>query len=62
VADKQYIPFDPEKHKDVPLYEVQTVDSGDDLVDAVIVRSNVLFEVAKEIPWYYLVESEDEKK
>jgi len=56
----EYIPFDPKKHKGRPLYEVQSVDNDDgNMIDSVIVLSDISYDIAQEVPWLYLVEEPD---
>ena len=52
-----FIQYNPNKHKGVPLYEVQSERTGD-FIAAVIVKSDVTHEIAALIPWYYLVKKE----
>ena len=54
----QYIDYDPEKHADRQLYEIQSKEV-DGLIAAVIVPSDTPHEVAKQTPWYYVVEAEE---
>lgn len=49
------VDYDPEKHRGLPLFEVQTRKKGDDIL-SVMVRSDVSHDVAAKTPWYYMVE------
>jgi len=54
----EYISFDPKKHKGLSLYEVQSViTEGEDMIESIIVLSDVSDDVAREVPWLYLVEA-----
>jgi hypothetical protein len=60
---KVLVDYDPEKHKGLPLYEVVTVKvEGDpDLIGTTYRPAKVPEEVAAKIPWYYVVEVEEEE-
>ena len=51
-----FIPFNPTKHKDVPLFELQDEQQGD-VIASKYVPSTATFEEAKACPWYYAVQS-----
>lgn len=57
---KVLVDYDPEKHKGLPLYEVVTV-KVDDLIGTTYRPADVPEEVAAKIPWYYVVEVEEEE-
>jgi len=52
------IRYDPKKHKDMPLYEMQTR-TTDDIIATVWVKSLATHEQAAAAPWYYGVEVPD---
>jgi len=49
-----FIKYDPAKHKDKKLYELQTVREGKALV-SVFVPTSIPHETASKTPWYYFV-------
>ena len=50
------IQFDPAKHKDKQLYEIQTILSNKDVHASGWIKSNVPFEEAAKTPWFFVVE------
>jgi hypothetical protein len=57
-----FVDYNPEKHKGLPLYEIQSEERGGDRISR-LVKTSVSHEVAAKVPWYYMVEvsEEDEK-
>ena len=50
------VDFDPKKHKDFPLYELQTRED-DGLLATILVLADVPYEEAAQTPWYYVVDN-----
>lgn len=50
-----YIKYSPQKHKDRQLYEFQTEKIAG-IYGVVIRKSTTTHEIAKQIPWYFVVE------
>jgi hypothetical protein len=55
----RYIDYDPDKHGDRKLYEVQGKELEEGVIASVIVPSDTPHEIAKQTPWYYVVEAEE---
>ena len=52
-----YIAFDPKKHKERKLFELQSKRVGD-VIATVVVPTDTPFGQAAKTPWYYMVEAE----
>jgi len=55
-----FVDFDPQRHKGRKLFELQSVVIHGVFV-AVPIPTDIPFERAKEIPWYFVVEESAEK-
>lgn len=57
----KYIDYDPNKHKGLPLYEIQSDDRGP-IIASIIVKSKATHEQAAKMPLYYVVKESDTKR
>ena len=56
----KFIDYDPEKHKNKKLYILQSEYTGS-VIASVAIPVNTPHEVARQTPWYYVVEAENEE-
>lgn len=58
----KYVSYEPQKHKGLPLYEIQSKEMGEGNIASVAVPTDISHELAAQMPFYYMVKSSDISK